>query len=82
MFRVVGEVGVHDDDEGAGSELQAVDVGGAQAQLSGAGLEEDAVRGVEGLELSGDLLGAVWAGVVDDDDFPVQVAVGGEERCQ
>jgi hypothetical protein len=38
---VVREVGVHDDDEVAGGELQAVDVGSAEAELAGAGLEDD-----------------------------------------
>ena len=55
---VVTEVGVHDDDEVARRELQAVDVGGAETQLAGAGADLD-VRGVDFGELSGDFLGAV-----------------------
>ncbi|KAI9148067.1 3-oxoacyl-(acyl carrier protein) reductase [Paramyrothecium foliicola] len=76
---VVAEVGVHDDDEVARDELQAVDVGGAEAQLAGARLEDD-VRGVGLDELLGDLLGAVGGAVVDDDDFPVKVAARKKER--
>lgn len=72
---VVGEVGVHDDDKVAGDELQAVDVGGSQAQLAGAGFEDD-VRGVGLDELVGDFLGTVGGAVVDDDEFPFELAVG------
>ena len=74
----MAEVSVHDDDKGAGAELQAVDVGGAEAEFAGAGLEQDAWglggggEGVVGAhELLGDDLGAVGGGVVDDDYFPV-----------
>jgi len=73
---VVGEVGVHDDDEVAGGELQAVDVGGAEAELAGARLEEDAGGAVGALELFGDFLGAVGGAVVDDYELPVEVAEG------
>lgn len=71
---MVAEVGVHDDDEVAGDELQAVDVGSSETQLSGTSLEDDV--GSVGLdELVGDFLGAVGRAVVNDDEFPVQVAV-------
>lgn len=70
---VVTEVGVHDDDEVAGDELQAVNVGGSEAELAGARLELD-VGGVGLDELLGDVLGAVGGAVVDDDDFPIEVA--------
>ena len=40
-FGVVREVSVHDDDEVAGDELQAMYVGGAEAELAGARLEDD-----------------------------------------
>jgi hypothetical protein len=70
----VAEVGVHDDDKVAGDELQAVDVGRSEAQLAGARLEDD-VGGVGLDELVGDILGAVGRAVVDDDEFPIQVAV-------
>jgi len=68
---VVGEIGVHDDDEGACCGLEAVDVGGAEAEFSGARAEEDVGGAVEGLELLGDGEGVVWGGVIDDYDFPV-----------
>jgi hypothetical protein len=71
---VVREVGVHDDDEVAGCELQAVDVRCAEAELAGARLEED-VWGVGFCELVGDDLGAVGGAVVDDYELPVEVAV-------
>ena len=70
---MVAEVGVHDDDEVARDELQAVDVGGAEAQLAGASLEDD-VGGVGLDELVGDVLGAVGRAVVDDDEFPIELA--------
>lgn len=73
---MVAEVGVHDDDKVAGDELQAVDVGRSEAQLAGARLEDD-VGGVGLDELVGDILGSVGRAVVDDDEFPVQVAVNG-----
>jgi hypothetical protein len=78
---VVAEVGVHDDDKVARRELQAVDVGGAEAELAGAGLEDD-VRGVGLDELVGDLLGAVGGAVVDDDEFPVELAGEGQSVCR
>lgn len=70
---MVAEVGVHDDDEVAGDELQPVDVGGAEAEFACAGLEDD-VGSVGFDELEGDFLGAVGGAVVDDDDFPLEVA--------
>jgi hypothetical protein len=74
---VVAEVGVHDDDEVARRELQAMDVCGAEAELAGAGLQLDAIAAAGGvvgfLQSAGDGLGAVGAAVVDDDDFPVEV---------
>jgi hypothetical protein len=74
---VVREVGVHDDDEVAGRELQAVDVRCAEAELAGARLEED-VGGVGFCELVGDDLGAVRRAVVDDYELPVELAVDGD----
>lgn len=70
---MVAEVGVHDDDEVAGDELQAVDVGRSETQLSSARLEDD-VGGVGLDELVGDILGSVGRAVVDNDEFPIQVA--------
>ena len=77
---MVGEVGVHDDDIGAAGELEAVDVGGAEAELAGARLQDDAFGGVELLELFGYCEGAVGGAVVDDDEFPVEFAMAGRER--
>lgn len=70
---MVGEIGVHDDDKAACREFQAMDVCGAQAELAGAGFEDDVRGGVEGLQLLGDGEGAVGGTVVDDDDFPVEI---------
>jgi hypothetical protein len=69
----VAEVGVHDDDEVARRELQAVNVGCSEAELAGAGLEDD-VWGVGFDELVCDFLGAVGGAVVDDDELPVEFA--------
>lgn len=75
---VVAKVGVHDDDKVARDELQAVDVGGAETQLAGSGLEDDV--GSVGLdELEGDFLGSVRGAVVDDDQFPVEVPIRNSE---
>jgi hypothetical protein len=68
------EVGVHDDDEVARRELQAVHVGGAEAELACARADLDALGGVGFLELRGYFLCAVGRAVVDDDEFPVEVA--------
>lgn len=53
-----------------------MDVSGAEAEFSGAGAQEDTLGGVEALELGGDFEGAVGRGVVDDDDFVVEVVFG------
>jgi hypothetical protein len=73
------EVGVHDDDEVARCELQAVDVGGAEAELAGARAELDARGGVGFLELLGDFLRSVRGAVVNDYELPVDVAVARDE---
>lgn len=75
-FRVVGEIGIHDDDEVARRELEPVDVCCAETKLACAGLEED-MRCVGFDELVGYDLGAIWAAVVDDDEFPVEVPAQG-----
>ena len=74
---MVREIGVHDDDIGAGGEGETVDVGGAEAEFAGAGFEDDVRGAVEFLELLGDCEGAVGGGVVDDDDFVVEGAGAG-----
>lgn len=51
-----------------------MDVGGAEAQLAGAGADLDAGGRVDLLQLGGDLLGAIGGAVVDDDELPVEVA--------
>ena len=48
-----------------------MDVGGTEAELAGPGLEDDALGAIEALQLLGDLEGAIWGGVVDDNQFPV-----------
>jgi hypothetical protein len=74
---VVGEVGVHYDYEGAGAELQAVDVGCAEAEFAGARVQVDAAW-VGFCELVGYCLGSVGGAVVDDYELPVEVS--GEAR--
>lgn len=72
---MVGEIRVHDDDKVAGCKLQAVDVGGAEAEFASACADLNAFWGVGFLKLGGDFLGAIWGAVVDDYEFPVEVAV-------
>lgn len=69
---MVAEIGVHDDHEVPPCELQSVYVGGAESELAGARFENDALRGVECLELFGDCEGPVGGGIVDDYEFPVE----------
>jgi hypothetical protein len=71
---VVREVGVHDDDKVAGDELETVDVGCSEAEFASAGLEEN-VGGVDLDKLLGNFLGSVGGAVVDDDEFPIEVAI-------
>ena len=68
---MVREVGVHDDHEVARGILQAVDVGGAEAEFAAARVEFYARSAVGFDELFGDGLRAVRGAVVYDDDFPV-----------
>ena len=58
--------------------LNAVDVGGAQAELLLPGPEDDPVLAVDLLQLFGYVEGAVGAAVVDDDDLEVQVVLLGQ----
>lgn len=71
---VVAKVGVHDDDKVARGELETVHVRSAQAKLAGAGLQLH-VWAVGLDELVGDFLGAVGRAIVDNDEFPVELAV-------
>jgi hypothetical protein len=70
----VGEVGVHDDDKVASDKLETVDVGRSETKFTSAGFEEDVGR-VDLDELLGDFLGSIGGSVVDDDEFPIEVAV-------
>lgn len=69
---MVREIGVHDDDEVTGCELQAVDVGCAKTELAGAGVKVH-VWCVDLGELVSYDLGAVRGAVVDYDELPVEV---------
>lgn len=71
---MVREIGVHDDDEGARCGAQTVHVGGAETEFAGARAQEDVCGAVELAELLCDLEGPIGRGVVDDDDFVVEVA--------
>lgn len=51
-----------------------MDVGRSKAEFSGAGAQLDVLGADGGDELFGDVLRAVGGAVVDDDDFPVEVA--------
>ena len=68
---MVREIGVHYYHVGSGGVFEAVDVGGAETEFAGAGFEDDARGGVEGLELLGYGEGAIGGAVVDDYEFPV-----------
>ena len=68
------EVGVHDDDEVARRELQAVGVGRAKAEFGTARPDLDAGGAVDLLKLLGDFLRAVWGSVIDNDEFPLEIA--------
>lgn len=52
-----------------------MDVCGTEAQFAGARTKDDMLGVVELLELLGDLEGSVGGGVVDDDDFVVEVVL-------
>lgn len=54
-------------------------IGSAEAELAGPCLQDDAGR-VGFDELFGDVLGAVRGAIVDDDEFPIDVAEKGERR--
>lgn len=69
----MAEIGVHDDDKIPPDEFQPVHVGSPEPQLSRSRFEDDAVGGVDGLELLGDVEGAVRGGIVNDDQFPVEL---------
>ena len=70
----MAEIRIHDDDKIPPCEFQAVDIGGPETQLARPRFENDAIGGVDGLELLGDVEGAVRGGIVNDDQFPVELA--------
>lgn len=74
----MAKIGVHDDDEVPSCEFQPVHVGGPEPQLSGSRFKDDAVGGVDGLELLGNVEGAVRGGIVNDDQFPVELTGNSE----
>ena len=51
-------------------------VGGTETQLSSAGLKNDPRGGIELLELFGDCQGPVRRTIIDNDEFPVNGAMG------
>lgn len=71
---VVAEISVHDYHKVAIAMVQAMNVGGTQTELSLAGLQVDVFGAVESLKLLGDFEGAVRGAIVDNHNFPVQVA--------
>ena len=71
----MAEIGVHDDDEVPSREFQPVYIGGAQTEFSCARLENDTRRSVEILKLLGDGKGSVRRGIIDNNKFPVEIAV-------
>lgn len=77
---MVREVGVHNDDEVARCELQAVDISGAEAELAAAGVQFHFGGAVGFDQLVGDFLRAVGGAVINDDDFVVEFAGAGFVR--
>lgn len=71
---VVRQVSVHDHHKVAAGQFQARRVRGAEAQLAGARLQNDPVAAVRVHQGAHHVGGAVGGGVVDDDDFKVEVA--------
>jgi hypothetical protein len=69
----VTEIGIHDDDKVARCELETVYICSPETELACASAELDAA-GVGFLELFCDVLGAIGRCIVNDDDFPIEVA--------
>lgn len=78
---VVAEVGIHDDHVVASAVVETVDVGSAQTKLALTRLQVDVLGAVKSLKLLGDLEGAVRGAIVDNHNFPVQVATA-KRACQ
>lgn len=70
---MVGEIGVHDDHEVSGDELETMNVCGSKTELSSARTELDLVTSVDFDQLFCDILGAIGGGVVDDNELPCEV---------
>ena len=75
-FGVVAEVSVHNDHIVACGVLKTMNVGCSKTELALTRLQVDMFGAPELLELFGDFKGAVGGAIVDDDNFPVQVAIG------
>lgn len=71
---MVGEISVHYDDIVSCRELNTVDVCSAEAQLASAGFEVD-VGCIDFRKLVCNNLSAIWRAIVDDDEFPIKVAI-------
>ena len=71
---MVGEIGIHDNHKVASRELQAVDICRSESELSSARLQQDLVGAISLDELLSDVLSAVGRSVVDDDEFPIEIA--------
>jgi hypothetical protein len=70
---VMREIRIHDNDKISGNELEPVNIRGSETELAGARLKQDLVRAIHADQLLCDLLRAIWRGVVDDDEFPLEV---------
>ena len=70
---MVREIGIHDDDEIPRCRFETMDVSGAKAEFAGTRAEKDVVRVIQLLELLGDFEGAVGGGIVDNDNFVIEV---------
>ena len=71
---MVAQVRVHENHVRAARRAQAVEVGGAEAELGGARREEQPPGREHRLERADDGLRPVGRGVVDDDDLAVEAA--------
>lgn len=73
---MVGEIGVHDDNKIPSHKLKPVNIRGSETELSGARFEDDAVGAVSSDKLFRDFLGSVGGAIVNNNEFPVELAVG------
>jgi hypothetical protein len=75
---MMGEIGVHDDNKIPSHKLKPVNIRSSETELSGARFEDDAVGAVSSDKLFRDLLGSVGGAIVNNNEFPVELAVGEE----